>query len=120
MDTRTVGKEKEELACLYLKRKGYQILKRNFSCRFGEIDIIARDDSTIVFIEVKYRTRSDSGTPEQAVTPGKRRKIIKTADYYRMCAQILEDVPCRFDIISVTRDKIIQFENAFDYYGTTS
>lgn len=119
LDTRSVGNKKEEIACEYLKDKGYSILKRNFSCHFGEIDIIAKFEHTLVFVEVKYRGNAEHGTPEQAVTSTKRRRIIKTADYYRVRYQVLEDVPCRFDVIAITgRDgNIKHFQNAFDYYG---
>lgn len=121
METRKVGNEKEEIACKYLEEKGYFIIKRNFFCRFGEIDIIAKQEQTLVFVEVKYRQKIQHGMPEQAVTPVKRKRIIKTADYYRVRYRVLEDVPCRFDIIAIAgaEENIKHFENAFDYYGHT-
>lgn len=116
-NTREIGQEQESRVCTYLERKGYIIEERNFRCRFGEIDIIARQGRYLVFAEVKYRSATDYGTPESAVNWQKRKKIIKTADYYRMKNRILEDVPCRFDVLAVTDEKIVHYENAFDYYG---
>ena len=68
-------------AAAYLKKKGYQILEANFRCRFGEIDLIARDGGYLVFIEVKYRS-SPTGDSLEAVNRRKQRKIIRVAEYY--------------------------------------
>ena len=88
----------------YLESLGYHILVRNFRCRFGEIDLIAKQDDTYIFIEVKYRTGRTAGDPTSAVDGKKQKKISKTADYYRMLHQIPMDVPCRFDVVTVTAD----------------
>lgn len=116
-NTRAIGQEQEKRVCAYLEEKGYIIETRNFRCRFGEIDIIAVQGKTLIFLEVKYRGSTEYGTPERAVNWQKRKKIIKTADYYRVKNRILEDVPCRFDVVAVTDEKIAHYENAFDYYG---
>lgn len=115
MNTRETGRRQEEIACDYLKAKGYRILERNFYSRFGEVDIIAKQGDTFVFTEVKYRSSTKIATPEDAVGWKKRRKIIKTADYYRLINHISEDVPCRFDVLSITEEGITHHENAFDY-----
>lgn len=74
----------EEVAVKYLKNRGYEILGRNFRCRAGEIDIIARDGSVQVFIEVKSRKRVDYGLPCEAINYTKKQHILKTAAYYNM------------------------------------
>ena len=94
------------------------ILVRNFRCRFGEIDLIAKQDDTYIFIEVKYRTGRTAGDPTSAVDGKKQKKISKTADYYRMLHQIPMDVPCRFDVVAETPEEIRVYANAFYYQGS--
>ena len=113
MSTREIGKQQEDRVCSYLEKKGYRIEDRNFCCRFGEIDIIARQGNYLVFAEVKYRRSTRLGTPDGAVNRQKRGRIIRTADYYRMKKRIMEDVPCRFDLLAVTDEAIKHNENAF-------
>lgn len=93
MNQREVGARQESRAAEYLESLGYHILVRNFRCRFGEIDLIAKQDDTYIFIEVKYRTGRTAGDPTSAVDGKKQKKISKTADYYRMLHQIPMDVP---------------------------
>ena len=69
-----------------LKKKGYRILEANFRCRFGEIDLIARDGAYLVFIEVKYRSSLKDGDSLEAVNRRKQRKIIRVAEYYPLHA----------------------------------
>ena len=102
----------------YLESLGYHILVRNFRCRFGEIDLIAKQDDTYIFIEVKYRTGRTAGDPTSAVDGKKQKKISKTADYYRMLHQIPMDVPCRFDVVAETPEEIRVYANAFYYQGS--
>ncbi|MCX6725749.1 MAG: YraN family protein [Candidatus Shapirobacteria bacterium] len=82
MKTKNLGQLGENLALQHLKNNGYRILNRNFSSKLGEIDIIAIDSSTLVFVEVKTRWSSSFGSPEEAITPWKIRKIIKTGEYF--------------------------------------
>ena len=103
MNQREVGARQESRAAEYLESLGYHILVRNFRCRFGEIDLIAKQDDTYIFIEVKYRTGRTAGDPTSAVDGKKQKKISKTADYYRMLHQIPMDVPCRFDVVAETQ-----------------
>lgn len=77
-----VGAVGENIAVSYLLTKQYKILERNFKARYGEIDIIARDGPTIVFVEVKTRSTLGFGTPESSVTPRKLREVIQTGEYY--------------------------------------
>ena len=89
---RAIGTEYETLACEYLTRHGYQILCRNFRCRQGEIDIIARDRDYLVFIEVKYRRDEHEGDPAEAVDARKQARILRTARYYMTRYHISEDM----------------------------
>ena len=113
MSNRSVGKDKEALAVEYLKKSGYSILERNFYSRAGEIDIIARDRDTIVFVEVKYRKAAGFGIPEEAVNLPKQGKIYKAAMYYIYKCHKSSNVPCRFDVIAVEGEEIRHYKNAF-------
>jgi putative endonuclease len=94
------GKLAEDLACAELQRRGYAILARRYRTRVGELDIIARDGATIVFVEVKARTDERCGHPAEAVTLRKQRKIAAMATDY-LTRQRLHDAPCRFDVVAV-------------------
>lgn len=103
MSTVDFGKNGEEYACRYLKSQGYCILKRNFRChRMGELDIIACKDSVVHFIEVKTRTSTRFGMPQEAVTLSKQRTIRRCAEYYLATQHLLQDIPLlSFDIIAI-------------------
>jgi len=94
----STGSFGEKEAEKYLTKIGYSILYRNFRSRFGEIDIIAKNGGQVVFVEVKTRTQEMFGTPLEAITPQKIRKIIKTAQYYILRNNISD---YRFDDIEV-------------------
>ena len=115
---RKLGARYEEKAAEYLQNRGYFILCRNFRCRQGEIDLIARQGGDLVFIEVKYRKSVRSGQPQEAVTPGKQRAICRTADYYRLRHGYGEDTCCRFDVVAILGEEITLYENAFPYRGS--
>ncbi|MBO5426746.1 MAG: YraN family protein [Lachnospiraceae bacterium] len=118
MNNRVTGQDKENIAVNYLKNKGYFIIQTNFRVRQGEIDIVARDGSTIVFVEVKYRSTSRSGNPLEAVNKTKQRKISKAALFYLNKNKISPDnTPIRFDVIGILGEQITHIENAFDYVG---
>lgn len=112
-----LGKKGEDAAAMYLRLKGYRILQRNFHSRYGEIDIIAFKNETVVFVEVKTRGKHPIDTPASAVDIFKQKKIIKTAYFYIMNKQ-LDDVDMRFDVIEVRvcgfGCKINHIENAFE------
>lgn len=99
-DTLSRGKEGEKLAASYLKSQGYRIIERNFKKRYGEIDIIAQEEETLVFIEVKTRWSRRFGRPEEAVTPWKLKSVIKTAQYYKMLHPELPDL-MRIDVVAI-------------------
>lgn len=116
MNTRKTGAEYEELAAHYLKEQGYLILERNYRNRFGEIDILAKKDAQLVIVEVKYRSTAEHGDPLEAVDTRKQKKICRTASYYCMMHGIMENVPCRFDVIAIYGDGTLRHEeNAFEY-----
>ena len=90
----------EALAALFLRLKGYRIEARNWRCTLGEIDIIALDRDTLVFVEVKTRAGRSAGSPEEAVTPAKQRRLALLAQAY-LGARRDETPPCRFDVVAV-------------------
>jgi putative endonuclease len=112
-----LGKTGEDLACAELERRGYAIIARRERRRGGEIDIIAMDGPTWVFVEVKARDTREFGNAAEAVTPFKRRRIAQLARDY-MARKHLTNVPCRFDVVSIHfdagRPQIEVFQNAFD------
>lgn len=94
---RQTGRIAEDFAARTLKEKGYQIVERNFSNRFGEIDIVAKDHEILVFIEVKAKIGADFGMPEEMISPGKLQKIRNMATVYMKG----ELIPCRIDVIAI-------------------
>lgn len=98
---RSWGAEHEELALQYLQQKGYRLVKRNFRFgRAGEIDLVMRDNDIYVFVEVKARRSTQFGTPEDAVTPAKRKQIVGIARGFAHVMQ-LTDYEARFDVLAV-------------------
>lgn len=98
-----VGKLGEDIATTFLIRKGFRILDRNFKARYGELDIVAIDCDTLVFVEVKTRIGDHYGTPEEAVTPWKLREVITTAQYYVFKHPDLPQLQ-RVDVVGVILD----------------
>jgi putative endonuclease len=114
------GKKGEDLACRELERRGYTILARRYRSRMGEIDIVARDGGTLVFVEVKARAGRRFGEAVEAVTRIKRRRIVLAAQEYLSTSGGSEH-PCRFDVVAIHpadgsdgRPTIAVYENAFD------
>ncbi len=94
------GKKGEDIAAVYLRKKGYRIVERNYRCRYGEIDIIAMDAGDIVFVEVKSRKSESFGSPEEAVSIVKQKKISNVALNY-LQEKGITDHNARFDIVAV-------------------
>ena len=118
MNNRKVGASYEKQAAEFLEKQGYHILERNYRNRMGEIDIIGWDDKYLAFIEVKYRGSDSKGGALEAVDFRKQQRISRTALFYRMQKGILEETPCRFDVVGIEREKILLVKNAFDFcYG---
>jgi putative endonuclease len=111
------GMRGETLAVWYLEKNGYKILEQNYRNRMGEIDIIAREKKTLVFVEVKSRRSIRYGSPKWAVTPKKQRKISMVALYYLKATKQI-DVKARFDVVAITSNRdepqIEIVKNAFD------
>ena len=100
VERQLLGRSGEDLAEKTLRRHGYTIVDRNYRCHCGELDIIAKNGETLVFIEVKTRSNDRYGPPQEAVTPRKQRQIARTAQYY-LVERGLGDCPCRFDVVSI-------------------
>ena len=113
MNKRLIGSAGESAAAGALKKKGLHVLQRNFRRGPGEIDLIAQDGRTIVFVEVKQRTTVRYGQPAEAVNRTKQQRIVRTAMLY-LAENNLDDVPVRFDIVEVLPDEIRHIPNAFD------
>jgi len=94
------GEQSEALAADFLSSQGLTITDRNYSCRFGEIDLIARDGDIVVFVEVRSRSDSAFGGAAASITPRKRDKLLKAARHY--LAGEHRTPPCRFDAILLT------------------
>ena len=111
---RTIGDKGEDFAVKYLRKKHYKILERNYSGKFGEIDIIVKDGEYIVFVEVKTRSGDEYGAPCEAVDARKREKYFKVAEEY-LLRNGKSDSPCRFDVVEIEKGQINHIINAF--YG---
>jgi len=108
---RTQGQRAEDRATHHLRELGYRIVDRNVRCGVGELDIIARDGATLVFVEVRSRQSARFGTALEAVSPAKRRQVARVAAAY--LASHGGDTLCRFDVIGVTGDELIHIRDAF-------
>lgn len=122
-DKKERGDWGEDRAALYLRLHGYRILCRNFRCRRGEIDIIARRGDIVAFVEVKLRKNAEHGEAREFVTASKQRRIVSTAEYW--LTQNECGLQPRFDVIEIyapdgtrtLRPAIRHLENAFgDYF----
>jgi putative endonuclease len=112
-----LGKTGEGEACAELERRGYAILARRFRTRLGELDIVARDGRTLVFVEVKARRSERFGRAAEAVTPLKQRRLRRMALDFVLRTR-LDRVPCRFDVVSVVvndvgRPRVEVYRDAF-------
>ncbi len=112
-----LGKKGEEVARVFLEKAGYTILANNYRTRCGEIDIIARDRQTLVFVEVKTRRNNRYGTALEAITYKKQRQISRVAAEY-VAQNGVADSPARFDVVAVTFEtstpRIDLVQNAFE------
>lgn len=107
-----LGRLGEKKACKFLRKKGYKIIEKNYTSRFGEIDLIGLYGDFLVFIEVKFRANHDYGEAMEAVNYKKQERYRKTATFYLLCNKQLELQP-RFDIVEVYPDHINHIEDAF-------
>lgn len=102
MDRRELGQRGEALAVAHLKRKGLRIETRNFRCRLGEIDLIARDGNVLVFVEVRSRTSREFGLPQESVDYRKQQRLRRIAQVY---LQGRPETAVRFDVVAVLFDR---------------
>jgi len=93
------GEAAEQLAATFLQNQGLKIMLRNYRCRFGEIDLIARDGQTLVFVEVRSRNTERFGGAAASITRAKRSKLLRSARFY--LAQSRSAPPCRFDAVLI-------------------
>jgi len=116
-EKKELGRKGEEVALRFLKKKGYRIIEKNYVCKMGEMDIIAKEKDTLAFIEVKTRTSTEFGPPQLAVTPSKQRQLSKVALSYLNKKQ-LNDVKARFDVVAILLgqkgEEIELIKDAFD------
>lgn len=112
-----LGKQGERVAELYLQRKGYKVVERNYRCSGGELDLIALDRRVVVFVEVKTRTGLGFGTPLEAVEFRKQRRMIRAAQFF-LAEKKLQERDARFDVVGVSwpgREPVVEhIENAFE------
>lgn len=94
-----LGKYGEELASRYLKKNGYIILERNYKCIYGEVDIIAKNNDCIVFVEIKTRKKIREIMPEDSIGYSKKQHLLKSAEYY--ISTLPDEVNYRFDVVSI-------------------
>jgi len=121
MQKKELGQKGEEFALRFLKKRGYQIIQKNYVCKMGEMDIIAKEKDTLVFIEVKTRTSTTFGPPQLAVNPKKQSQMSKVALNF-LKEKKLEDVKARFDVVAILLgprgEEIELIRDAFDLRWT--
>lgn len=113
INKRETGRQYEQKAAVFLQDRGYNIIKQNYYCRYGEIDIIAEENGYIVFIEVKYRKNNTPESPLEAVNSVKRKHIRHAALDYLIKNYGTEEIQCRFDVVAITRNQVYLVKDAF-------
>jgi putative endonuclease len=107
------GSEGEDRAAAHLERAGLRLLARNWRCRAGELDLVARDpDGTIVFVEVRRRASSAFGGAAASITPAKQMRLARAAELYRQVMRCA-DRPCRFDVVLIEAGRLEWIRDAF-------
>jgi putative endonuclease len=99
--SQALGARGEDLAVQYLKKKGFKVIERNYHCFAGEIDLIARDKDTLVFVEIKARSSADYGLPQEFVDRFKQRKMIEAARFFMAERRVTDDISARFDVVAI-------------------
>ncbi len=106
--TKSRGDLAEEQASHWLQSRGLKLMESNFHCRFGEIDLIMNEGSTLVFVEVRYRKQSRFGSAAESVNYRKQQKLLTTANIY-LQKKGYHDRPCRFDVLAISGSDQQQF-----------
>lgn len=110
------GFDAEHNAADYLLQQGLKLVAQNYSCKFGELDLVMQDGEYLVFIEVRYRKLSGYGDGVESVTKSKQSKIIRAAKCYLFEHNLYDKVPCRFDVVAAAPDagqKLVWIKDAF-------
>ncbi len=110
--THQQGQRGEERAIAYLCARGYSVIERNFRCRLGEIDIVAREGDALAFVEVRTRSDGRRGTALETITLAKQRRIARVAGYY-LSVRNLHFALCRFDVLGITGEQVELIRDAF-------
>lgn len=117
MEKRDLGRQGEQMAEQFLCARGYEIIVRNYRCTYGEVDLVARDRDTLVFVEVRTQSGSSFGGPLESVTRRKQRQIAKAALHYVVRHRV-ENQALRFDVIGISWDtsapQIVHVKGAFE------
>ena len=112
MNTHELGRGQEQRVADWMRQQGFYIVEQNFRCKFGEIDLIARDGTCLVFVEVKYRTTDRYGSPLESVNVRKQQTIRKVAEVYLLTRK-QTDCEVRFDVVGICGDDIRHIKDAF-------
>ena len=110
----SVGVQAEQLAAVFLQQQGLQLVEQNYRCRYGEIDLILREQKTLVFVEVRLRKNEQFGGAAASITTQKQTKLLSTARHY--LSGNTNPPPCRFDVVllnSLDASKVEWIKNAF-------
>jgi len=107
------GRDAEAKAEHFLHKNGLKTLKKNYSCRVGELDLIMRDGNTIVFVEVRFRSSNSFGGAAASVTYSKQKKILKTAEHFLQKYNLYDKQPVRFDVLAMSQQQHNWIKGAF-------
>ena len=110
--THALGRRGEDRAVAYLRTHGYRIVERNFRCKLGELDVIAREGDALVFVEVRTRSSGGRGGALEMIDATKQRQVARVASYY-LARRRLESATCRFDVVGITGERIELIRDAF-------
>ena len=105
ISSKSIGDDYEHQAQIYLCKQGLKLIEKNYRCRYGEIDLIMRDDCILVFIEVRYRASQQQGHAAESINLNKQQKIITTAEYYLQARPHFRAYSCRFDVCAFNQLK---------------
>lgn len=106
------GRQWEQAALLYLKRRGLKAVEENFRCKGGEIDLIMRDGDTLVFVEVRQRADRAHGGAAASITPAKIRRLVRAAQFYLLRFAVTP--PCRFDVVAFDGEQVEWLQNVIE------
>lgn len=106
------GQAGEDAALAHLSRHGLTLVTRNFRCKAGEIDLIMREQGSLIFVEVRKRARGDYGGAAASITPAKQRRLLRTAQFFLLRYKTLP--ACRFDVVAIDGERISWLKNAIE------